>query len=173
MRNERKFPVNKKEVEEELRLCDSLDLVLLLAIGPTLSSHLQVQKRALLISRILGVDSEAEPYKYGLYSETITEKLQDARNEYFIERQDNRYKLTPEGLYAYNILLNKLATKKSEDVPRFIKLLHKMDEKDLLALTYHLFPESFKESEIKGEVLRAIKQYRKREFPILHITHQL
>jgi len=144
MRNERKFPVNKKEVEEE--------------------SHLHVQKRALLISRILGVDSEAEPYKYGLYSETITEKLQDARNEYFIGRQDNRYKLTPEGLYAYNILMDKLATKKSEDVPRFIELLHEMDEKDLLALTYHLFPESFEESEIKGDVLTAIEQYKKRGF---------
>ena len=164
MKNEREFPVNKKEVEEELRLRDSLDLVLLLAIGPTLSSHLQVQKRALLISLILGIDSEAEPYKYGLYSETVTEKLHDAKNEYFIERQDNRYKLTPEGLCAYNILMDKLAAKKREDVSRFIKLIHKMDEKDLLVLSYHLLPESFKESEIKGDVLTAIKQYRERGF---------
>jgi len=40
-----------------------------------------VQKQALLISRILEVDSEAEPYKCGLYSETVTEKLQNASAE--------------------------------------------------------------------------------------------
>ena len=162
MRTEKKSRVNKEEVEEELKLRDSLDLVLLLAIGPKPSSHLQVQKRALLISRILGVDSEAEPYKYGLYSETITEKLQDARNEYFIDKKDNQYRLTPEGLYAYDILMNKLAIKKSEDIPRFIEILYEMNKKNLLALTYYLFPESFVESEIKEEVLTTIKQCKKR-----------
>ena len=161
---EKKSRENRGEVERELKLCDPLDLVLLLAIGPKPASHLQVQKRALLISHVLEVDSEAEPYKYGLYSETITEKLQDARNGYFINRKNNRYVLTPEGLCAYVILMDKLAVKKGEDISRFIEMLHKMREKDLLAITYYLFPESFKESEIKENVIATIRQYRDKGF---------
>jgi uncharacterized protein YwgA len=72
--------VSEEDVERDLKLHDQLDLVLVLAIGSSPAPHLVVQKRALLISKLLGVDSEAEPYYYGPYSETITEKLQDARN---------------------------------------------------------------------------------------------
>jgi len=163
-RKKPQIPIRKNEVIEELKLCDPLDKIILLSIGPKETSHLGVQKRALLISRILAVDSEAEPYKYGLYSETITEKLQNGRNEFFINRRNNKYLLTPEGLYAYQVLLERLKARDKKDIASFIETLHQIDEMDLLALAYHLFPESFKESEIKEIALRTIKRHKKKEF---------
>jgi hypothetical protein len=156
--------VNAEDVRKELELHDRLDLVLILAIGPKPASHLEIQKRAILISSILHIDPEAEPYDYGLYSETITEKLQDAKNVvFFRRRKDNLYELTPLGRQAYEFLLDKLKVKE-KDLPLFIETIRKMDEKELLVLTYHLFPSSLEESKIKNEVLALIKQYTGKGF---------
>jgi uncharacterized protein YwgA len=153
--------VSEEDVERELKLHDQLDLVLVLAIGSSPAPHLVVQKRAVLISKLLGVDSEAEPYYYGPYSETITEKLQDARNAtLFRRRGDGKYELTLMGVRAYELLMKRLAVEKGEDVPRFIETLHRMSEGELLALTYHLFPESFEESKIKGKVRVMIERFK-------------
>jgi len=147
--------VSEGVVERELELHDPLDLVLVLAVGPKPSPHLTVQRRAVLISKLLGVDSEAEPSRCGPYSETITEKLQDAKNATLFVRKGGKYELTPMGARAYELLMNRLRAEKGEDVPRFIEALHRMSEDELLALTYHLFPESFEESKIK-DVARAV-----------------
>jgi len=152
--------VSEKDVKRELELHDPLDLVLVLAIGPKPASHLAVQKRAILISKILGVDPEAEPYYYGPYSETITEKLQDAKNATLFRRRSGKYELTPMGARAYELLMERLRVEKGEDVPRFIETLHRMNEDELLALTYHLFPESFEESKIKDEARAMISRFK-------------
>jgi len=51
-----------EEVEEELKLHDDLDLTLVLAIGRSPARHSLIQRRAILIAKLLGVDPEAEPY---------------------------------------------------------------------------------------------------------------
>jgi len=154
--------ISEEDVEKELELHDQLDLVLVLAIGPSPASHLAVQKRAILISKLLGVDLEVKPYRYGLYSETITEKLQSAKNATLFRKRDGKHELTPMGLRAYYEILKRLAAKKGEDTSRFIEILHRMGDDELLALTYHLFPESFEESEIKDKVRAVIEQLRGR-----------
>jgi len=152
---------SEEDVEKELKLHDQLDLALVLAIGSSPAPHLVVQRRAVLISELLGVDPEAEPCYYGPYSETITEKLQDARNAtLFRRRGDGKYELTLMGTRAYELLVKRLAVEKGEDVPRFIEALHRMSEDELLALTYHLFPESFEESKIKGKVRAMIERFK-------------
>jgi hypothetical protein len=155
--------VSMEEVEKDLELHDPLDLVLVLAIGPSPASHLKVQKRAILISSVLGVNPEAEPYDYGLYSETITEKLLDAKNAtLFRRREDGQYELTSMGRRAYELLMERLNTRSKENISSFIRVLHDMSEEELLALTYHLFPTSFKESKIKGRVLAIINRFKEK-----------
>jgi DNA-binding transcriptional ArsR family regulator len=151
--------ISEEDVEKELELHDQLDLVLVLAIGPSPAPHLVVQKRAILLSKLLGVDSEAEPYHYGLYSETITEKLQSAKNATLFRKRDGKYELTPMGMRAYEIL-KRLVVKKGEDILHFIEILHRISDDELLALTYHLFPESFEESKIKEKVRAMIEQFK-------------
>jgi hypothetical protein len=48
--------ISDEDVEKELALHDELDLVLVLAIGLRPASHSVIQKRAMLICKLLGID---------------------------------------------------------------------------------------------------------------------
>ena len=152
--------MSEEVVERELELHDPLDLVLVLAVGPKPSPHLTVQRRAVLISKLLGVDPEAEPSRCGPYSETITEKLQDARNATLFRRRDGKYELTPTGMRAYELLVEKLKARRGEGVSHFVEALHRINEKELLALTYHFSPELFEESEVKNKAREVVSRFK-------------
>lgn len=137
------------------------DFILILALGKKPSFELEVQKRAIILSKILGIELDFVPYKFGYYSEQITEKLNDERLGYLISRNDKKYKLTEMGQKAYDHLLEQLKAKNKEDVAQFLESLSKLNEDDLLALTYHLFPESMIESEIKERVKKRIETLKK------------
>uniref|UniRef100_A0A7J2TI96 Uncharacterized protein n=1 Tax=Archaeoglobus fulgidus TaxID=2234 RepID=A0A7J2TI96_ARCFL len=149
-----------EEVKKELEFWDPLDRVLLLSIGPNPASHTEIQKRAVVISSILGIDLDVEPYEYGLYSETITEKLSDERNSVFFVKKGRFYELTEKGKMAWKILTEKL----DREILEFIDALYKMDRNELLALVYHLFPSSFTKSKIGKKILAAINKYKNRGF---------
>jgi hypothetical protein len=48
--------VSDEDVEKELALHDELDLVLVLAIGPGTATLSTIQRRAMLICKLLGID---------------------------------------------------------------------------------------------------------------------
>jgi len=150
-----------EDVVEELRLLDKEDVLLLLSIGKRPSSNIRIEKTALLLSEILGIELDAIPYKYGMFSETIYEKLYDERLWKFIRRKNDKSELTKEGQQAYDYFLEKLKTKNREDAFQLLETLHRLSDEDLLAITYHLFPESKLESEIKERVQRRIEELKK------------
>ena len=57
-----------------------------------------------------------------------------------------------------------LSSKGMGDIRLFIETIHNMDSKELLALTYHLFPASLAESKIKSEVLALIERFKGKGF---------
>ena len=151
-----------EDVIQELHLLSKEDLLLLLSIGKKPSSKTRIEKTALLLSNILGIELDIVPYKYGMFSETILETLNDERLMKFIKRKNNKTELTKEGQQAYDYLLEKLKAKNREDAIKLLEALHKLSDEDLLAITYHLFPESKLESEIKERVQRRIEELKKR-----------
>jgi hypothetical protein len=50
------YNVSDEDIENELALHDELDLVLVLAIGPSPATHSTIQRRAMLICKLLGID---------------------------------------------------------------------------------------------------------------------
>ncbi|MEN3035877.1 MAG: hypothetical protein ABC588_00745 [Candidatus Methanosuratincola petrocarbonis] len=149
------------DVIEELRFLSKEDILLILSIGKTPSSNNRIEKTALLISDPLGIEIDAVPYKYGMFSETIYEKLHDESLWKFIRRQNGKSALTKEGQQAYDYLLEKLKANGKEEAIRLLEAINKLSDEDLVAISYHLFPESKLESEIKDRVERRIQELKK------------
>lgn len=151
--------ITNNELIDELRTLDSEFLLAILALANTELNHLKIQKIVYILSKLLNKQTDAVPYKYGAFSESLMEQL-ESKSQDFIKKENNKYKLTEKGLKAYNILAKRLSVENKELLMNFLETLSKMDDKDLLTLSYFLIPEMAEESEIKDEVEKRIKYYK-------------
>ncbi len=154
--------VSDSGVGDELRGLDVVDLLIILSIGRGRLRHLQVQKIAAVLSRVLGFSGlDVEAYRYGVFSETVMEKLESGRLREFVVKRNGGYELTDKGLKVYMLLLERLKARGLKDLPVILEVLQKLSDKELLAIQYFLFPEYTVESEIKWQVDKLIKKYKK------------
>lgn len=159
-----------KKILEELKLLDDLDLLIILTLGPKKLRHTEVQKIAIILSKLLGIkDIDVEAYHYGGFSETIMEKLQSKHlSDYFV-KENNHYRLTKKGLMAYHILLEKLKAKGLTDVIQVLEALRELPSDDIVAIQYFLFPEYTHKSKIKGKVSMILRKYREKSKKIIEV----
>jgi len=165
---------------ELLEQLDEEDIAIILAIGDRKLNHLKVQKIALIVGKLLGFDISMVPYKYGGFSEDIMEKLQSPRNRDLFIRTPEGYSLSENARQIYQILVKKLEEKGRKDITEFIEVIRDLDDDELLALTYWLFPEFTTKSEIKKRVEKKIAELQKnimkitrsRDGLILEVTEQ-
>lgn len=149
----------QKDVLEELQYLDEVDLLVLLSIGKKPATSTRIQRIAFLLSELLKIKLDVEPYSNGVFSETIFEKIHEERLGMFIRRKKGKIELTEEGLQAYQYFLEELRKKRSEIV-EFLKTLHNLSDDDLLALIYHLYPEIGKSIKVKEKVLRRLEKLK-------------
>lgn len=146
------------DVLEDLMLLDDLDIAVILALGPEKLNHLKIQKIAFLISKFLRLESDATPYAYGPFSETIMEKLVTGYLSDYIARDTKGYRLSERGLRVYEALVKILMEKGRENELKAIDALRKLPEDKLLLLIYHLFPDFAQESKIVENIERLRKK---------------
>lgn len=146
---------------ELLEQLDEEDIAIILAIGDRKLNHLKVQKIALIVGKLLGFDISAVPYKYGSFSEDIMEKLQSPRNRDLFIKTSEGYSLSENARRLYQVLIKKLEEKGKKDIAEFIETIRDLDDDELLALTYWLFPEFTTKSEIKKRIEKKIAELRK------------
>jgi len=144
-----------EEIKDILQTLDDLDVAIILAIGDSKLNHTKIQKIALILSEILGIKTDAVAYDYGGFSETIMEKLQSDFSSDIIRKETGAYALTKTGKKLYRIL-TKIVEKKYNISEDLLSALRTMNNKELVALTYHLFPEYTEKSLIKDEIKRLI-----------------
>ncbi len=132
----------------ELMLLDDLDIAIILSIGNGRLNHLKIQKIALLVSQLLGLETDAVAYNYGNFSETIMEKLVTGYLSDYIKKEGKFYVLKEKGLLAYRVLTDMLQRRDKKIILEVLELLRKLPNDYILLLTYHLFPEYTTESKI-------------------------
>lgn len=152
--------INGANFQKILNFLDNEDILLILTIGNAWLNRLQIQKVAFLLSKLLRIKIDVEPYKFGPFTESLLEKLEFPANRRFIKKYESKYGLTDEGKRVYFFLIDRLKAQGREDVVKILDMLRKMSDEDLLALTYYLFPEYAIESEIKKRVEKRIKTLR-------------
>ena len=147
---------------------DDLDYLIILAIGDKGNKSAKIQKTVLVLSKLLNIQTDIEPY-YGGYSETVAERLNSRSKAQFFVKIGNEYKLTEQGKELYYKLLEWLKAKNMEDAVKVLDTLHKMSNKKLIALTYFLYPETIENSTIKediNKIIESLKEKGKKNFKL-------
>ena len=152
---------NDDELMEEFKMLDNDTVLSILSIGDSRMSHLKLQKMVFLLARVGKLISKATPYKFGAFDEYLMEKLQ-SKGQDLISRQGAKYLLTEKGKEIYLITRDKVREKKPV-VVEFSDVIRKMNENELLAVTYFLFPEYASNSEIYRSVSADIEIIKKRK----------
>ena len=148
---------------------DDLDYLLILAIGDKGNKSTKIQKTVLVLSKLLNIPTDIEAHHFGGYSEIVAERLNSRSRTQFFAKNDDEYKLTEQGKELYYKLLEQLKAKKMEDIVRILDTLHKMSSKNLIALTYFLYPETIEKSIIKedvNKVIESLKEKGKKDFKV-------
>jgi len=161
-----------KSVEEYLREMDDYTISIILAIGKGSLDHTKVQKLSYVASQLVGLETDAEAYNYGVFSETIMEQLQHGYLRDLIEKdtKSKTYKLTETGKKLYDVLVEKIKRKLgnlAEHICAVLEVLRTRPDKEVLAFTYFLFPESAEKSKIKEEVDKTISSLFERSKKII------
>ncbi|MEM3240829.1 MAG: hypothetical protein QXY31_11955, partial [Metallosphaera sp.] len=139
-----------------------LDYLIILAIGDKGNKSTKIQKIVLILSKLLNIQTDTEPYHFGGYSETVAERLNSRSRLQFFVKTDDKYKLTEKGEELYHKLLESLKAKNKEDVIKILNTLHKMSNEHLIALTYFLYPETTEKSTIKEDINKIIESLKER-----------
>lgn len=137
-------------------------LLAILAIGKgTALSRTQVQKVALILSRMLEIPMDKAAYHFGGYVEDIDEILSGGlMPDIFVKDQREYYRLTEKGAAIYDKLIGE-APPKYREVLESVDALRRLSAKDLEALTYFLMPETASKSLANEEIERIIDEYKK------------
>ena len=146
---------------------DDLDCLIILAIGDKGNKSTKIHKIVLILSKLLNIQTDTEVYQG--YSEAVAERLNSRSNAQIFVKIDNKYKLTEEGKELYYELLERLRAKNSGDVVNVLNALHKMSNKNLLALMYFLYPEASEKSatdEDVNKVIESLKEKGKKNFKV-------
>lgn len=144
----------KEKYDQDLKMLDNDSLFSILSIGDSKVGHLKLQKMVYVLSSVGNTENHAIPYKFGMFDEILMEKLQ-AKGQDLITKEGAKYLLTDKGKDIYHIVREEVESKK----PRIVSLsdvLRKMNEDELLAVAYYLFPEATVESEITQDVSKTI-----------------
>lgn len=155
--------MKKEDYDQDLKMLDNDSLFSVLSIGNSKVGHLKLQKMVFILSSVGNTGNHAIPYKFGMFDENLMEKLQ-AKGQDLITKEGAKFLLTDKGKDIYHIVREKVESKK----PRIVSLsdvLRKMNEDELLAVAYYLFPEATVESEITHEVSRTINMLINRKGP--------
>lgn len=155
--------MRKKDYDQDLNMLDNDTLLLVLSIGDSKVGHLKLQKMVYILSRVGNTENHSIPYKFGMFDENLMEKLQ-AKGQDLITMEDAKYLLTEKGKDIYYIVREKVEKKKPK-VVSLSEVLRKMNEDELLAVAYYLFPEATVESEITHKVSKAIDMLLHRRGP--------
>ncbi len=139
-------------------LLDDNEYLIILSIGPNGNETTRIQKIALILSKLLGIELDTEAYHFGGYSETIQESLQSKFNINYFFKKGDKYYLTEEGKKIHEKLIEKLRQEGKEDIVNLLTALEKVNTKNLVAMTYFLFPEMAKKSVISKEVKSRINK---------------
>jgi hypothetical protein len=148
---------------------DDLDYLIILAIGDKGNKSTKIQKTVIVLSKLLNIPTDIEAHHSGGYSETVAERLNSRSRTQFFVKDDDEYKLTEQGKELYYKLLEQLKAKKMEDTVKILDTLHKMSSKNLIALTYFLYPETTEKSTIKedvNKVIESLKEKGKNDFKV-------
>ena len=65
---------------------DDLDHLIILAIGDKGSNNTKIQKIVLILSKLLNIQTDSEPYYFGGYSETVAERLNSRSRRQFLQK---------------------------------------------------------------------------------------
>ena len=141
---------------------DDLDYLLILAIGDKGNESAKIQKTVLVLSKLLNIQTDNEAHHFGGYSETVAERLNSRSRTPFFVKNGGEYKLTEQGKELYYKLLEQLKAKKMEDIVKVLDALHKMSSKNLIALTYFLYPEASGKSATKEDVNKVIESLKEK-----------
>jgi len=137
-----------------------LDCLIILAIGDKGNKSMKIHKMVIILSKLLNIQMDTEVYQG--YSEAVAERLNSRSNAQIFAKIDNKYKLTEQGREIYYELLDQLRAKNREDVVALLNALRKMSNKNLLALTYFLYPETYEKSGIKDDVNKIIESLKEK-----------
>lgn len=138
------------------------DLILtILSIGDRNVGHLKLQKMVFLLLKASQLKSNATAYKFGAFDEYLMEKLQ-MKGQDLITRKGAKYLLTDKGKTIYLVVRDKVSKKKPKIV-EFSDIIQKMNEDELLGVTYFLYPEYAIESEITEKVGHTIELLKNRK----------
>jgi hypothetical protein len=148
-------------------LLDDYTISMILAIGKGSLGHTKVQKLSYVVSQLLGLETDAEAYDYGVFSETIMERLQHGYLRDIIERdpENGTYKLTEIGKKLYDFLMEKVKIKLGDITEQFsmmLEVLRTRPTEEILAFTYFLFPETAEKSKIGEDVDKVISSLLER-----------
>jgi len=148
---------------------DDIDYLIILAIGEKGNKSTKIQKTVLVLSKLLNIPTDIEAHHFGGYSEIVAERLNSRSRTQFFVKDGDEYKLTEQGKELYYKLLEQLKAKKMEDIVKILDTLHKMSSKNLIALTYFLYPETIEKSIIKedvNKVIESLKEKGKKDFKV-------
>jgi DNA-binding PadR family transcriptional regulator len=148
---------------------DDIDYLIILAIGNKGNKSTKIHKIVLILSKLLNIQMDAEAYYFDGYSETVAERLNSRSELPFFVKVNKTYKLTEQGKELYYKLLEQLRAKNREDVIHILNALHKMSNKNLLALMYFLYPETTEKSVIKediNKIIESLKEKGKKNFKV-------
>jgi len=148
---------------------DDLDYLIILAIGDKGNKSTKIQETVLVLSKLLNIQTDIEAHHSRGYSEIVAERLNSKSRTQFFVKNGDEYKLTEQGKELYYKLLEQLKAKKMENIVKILAMFHKMSTKELIALTYFLYPETIEKSIIKedvNKVIESLKEKGKKNFKV-------
>ncbi|AKG91893.1 hypothetical protein GAH_00772 [Geoglobus ahangari] len=159
-----------KEDAEEMSYYDKLTLITIKSEGGK-SRATRIQKLGLIINAIKEgkTPSSHGPYFYGGFSDDIEESLNYLLESGMIKIENGEYALTEYGRKILEYLEKKLDDdykKLKEIVEDITPPLKKLNDRDLVTLTYLLFPELAKNSLIKEEIEKILESGKFKSFKI-------
>jgi len=124
----------------------------------------RLQKIGLLINAVIQgrVPTSHNAYYFGAFSEDIDDSVTKFSDSSIVNATSDGFVLSPYGKSIINQMKessNEEDRKVLEVTETIVKALSKMNDNDVLALTYYLFPEFTDDSLIKKEVERRIQQH--------------
>jgi len=151
------LPYDDKIIEDfalELKSSESDTLVLFILRSrgrPVAKTRLQ--KEALIFNRAYGYENEHEAYHFGGYSDDIDESYSTLSDVGIISSGSNGMTLTNFGrTVADRMASEKVDSDNRERTELLEKAIGHIDDRSLVAVTYHLFPELAEESVIRGPI---------------------
>lgn len=164
-----RIDMREEDVFEDLMYLDDLDVAIILAIGRERMSHIKIQKIAFLVSKLLGLESDAVAYSFGPFSETVMEKLTTGYLSDYVAKEGRHYALKDRGLKLYEVLGKRLIEKGRENELKALETLRKLPEDKIVLLAYHLFPEYTGESKIIDRIERIKKEMKEKAFKLVRV----